>query len=90
MSSVWGIEYSGTALTQLRKLDRSVAQRIVRSIERQVNGKGDPRSSGSALSGPLGGLWRYRVGDYRVICEIRDEAVQVLVLRIGHRREIYR
>ena len=90
MSSAWRIEYSATALNQLRKLDHGVARRVVRSVERHVNGIEGPRSSGSALSGPLGGLWRYRVGDYRVICEIRDATIQVLVLRLGHRRDIYR
>jgi mRNA interferase RelE/StbE len=50
----------------------------------------DPRSLGKALTGPLGGLWRYRVGDYRVICDIQDGALCVLVLQVGNRREVYR
>jgi len=50
----------------------------------------DPRSTGKALVGALGGLWRYRVGDYRVICEIRDGALLTLVVQIGNRREVYR
>ena len=50
----------------------------------------DPRSIGKALSGPLGGFWRYRVGDCRVICDIQDGALRVLVVEIGHRREVYR
>ena len=50
----------------------------------------DPRSLGKTLTGPLGTLWRYRVGDYRVICEIQHGAVRILVIRIGHRREVYR
>lgn len=50
----------------------------------------NPRSTGKALTGPLGGLWRYRVGDCRVVCEIQDGALRVLVVRVGNRREIYR
>ena len=50
----------------------------------------DPRSTGKALTGPLGGLWRYRVGDYRVICEINDGSLRILVVQIGNRREVYR
>ena len=50
----------------------------------------DPRSSGKALSGPLGGLWRYRIGDCRVICDIQDEVLRVLVVQVGNRAEIYR
>lgn len=50
----------------------------------------DPRTIGDSLKGTLGGLWKYRVGDYRIICDIRDESVTVLVMRIGHRRKVYR
>jgi mRNA interferase RelE/StbE len=50
----------------------------------------NPRNTGKALSGPLGGLWRYRVGDYRLICEIQDGVLCVLVLKIGNRREVYK
>ena len=50
----------------------------------------NPRSAGKALTGPLGGLWRYRIGDYRVICDIQDGALRILVVQVGNRREIYR
>ncbi|KKN88583.1 hypothetical protein LCGC14_0246940 [marine sediment metagenome] len=53
-------------------------------------GPDGPRAAGKGLSGPLGGLWRYRVGDYRLVCEIRDDVLQVLVLKIAHRRDVYR
>ena len=56
----------------------------------RVAGMDDPRSAGKALSGPMGGLWRYRVGDCRIICEIRDRMLRVLVVRIGRRRDVYR
>jgi mRNA interferase RelE/StbE len=87
---VWTIEYSDTAERQLRKLDRQTARRIVQYMDERVAVLDDPRTMGKALTGPLGGFWRYRVGDYRVICEIRDRALCVLVIRIGNRREVYR
>lgn len=86
----WVIEYTDTALRQLRKLDRHSALRIVDYMDARVAGSGDPRSTGKALTGPLGGLWRYRVGDHRVICDIMDGALRVLVLRMGDRKEVYR
>jgi mRNA interferase RelE/StbE len=59
-------------------------------MEERVAADDDPRRLGKALKGPLGDLWRYRVGDFRVICEIRDGVLTVLVLQIGNRREVYR
>lgn len=86
----WTIEYSDTAKDQLRKLDKPIARRIVDYMDERITDLENPRSSGKALTGPLGGLWRYRVGDYRVICEIRDGALCILVLELGNRREVYR
>ena len=87
---VWTIEYSDTAKDQLRKLDKPIARRIIDYMDERIVDLENPRSSGKALTGPLGGLWRYRVGDYRVICEIRDGALCILVLELGNRREVYR
>ena len=86
----WTIEYAETAKKQLRKLDRVAARRIVDFMDERVALSDDPRGMGKALKGPLGDLWRYRVGDYRVICDIQDGVLTVLVLRIGNRREVYR
>jgi mRNA interferase RelE/StbE len=86
----WTIDYADTAKQQLRKLDRQVARRIVDFMDARVAGSEDPRSSGKVLSGPLGAFWRYRVGDCRVICDIQDGALRVLVVQVGNRREIYR
>lgn len=85
----WTIEYTDTARNQLGKLDKKIARRIVDYMDRRVAGSEDPRSAGRALTGLLGDLWRYRVGDYRVICDIQDTALRVLVVRIGNRREVY-
>jgi mRNA interferase RelE/StbE len=81
------IEYADTAK---RQLDKPVARRILDFFDNRVAKQSDRRSLGKALSGPLGTLWSYRIWDYRAICEIRDEAMSILMLRIGHRREIYR
>lgn len=86
----WTIEYADTAKQQLRKLDRQVARRVLDFMDERIAGLADPRSIGKALAGPLGAFWRYRVGDCRVICDIQDGALRVLVVQVGHRREIYR
>ena len=86
----WTIEYAETAKGQLRKLDKQMARRIVDFMDERIAVLEDPRSTGKALVGPLGGLWRYRIGDCRVICYIQDGALRVLVVQVGNRREIYR
>lgn len=87
---VWTIDYTDTAKTQLRRLDKQAARRILDFMDERIGDRDDPRSTGKALTGPLGGLWRYRVGDFRVICDIQDGALRVLVVQLGNRREVYR
>ena len=87
---VWRIEVSETANKQLSKLDKTEAKRITSFLRQRLATLDNPRSSGKALSGPLGGLWRYRVGDYRLLCEIQDNVLCILVVKIGNRREVYR
>ncbi len=86
----WTIDYADTAMQQLRKLDRQTARRIVDFMDERIATLENPRATGKALTGPLGGLWRYRIGDCRVICDLQDGALRVLVLQVGHRREVYR
>ncbi len=87
----WKVEFLAQASRDVEKLDRQVARRITRFLFERVARLDDPRSIGQALRGPrFGELWKYRVGDYRVICRIEDDRLLVLVLRLGHRREIYR
>jgi mRNA interferase RelE/StbE len=86
----WTIDYTQTARNQLKKLDKPVAARILNYMDERVAKPEDPRTLGKALSGPLGTLWRYRIGDYCVICDIQGGAARILVLQIGHRREVYR
>jgi mRNA interferase RelE/StbE len=88
--SHWTIEYTDAARRQLRKLDKLSARRILDYMDQRVAPLEDPRSLGKALHGPLGDLWRYRVGDYRVICDLRDRLLRVLIVRIGGRKDVYR
>lgn len=84
----WAIEYARSARDQLRKL--AVAHRIADFLDERIALLDDPRQIGKALKGPLGDLWCYRVEDYRVICDLRDGVLTVLVLQIENRREVYR
>jgi mRNA interferase RelE/StbE len=87
----WTVELDRAAVRDLRKLDRTTARRILTFLHERVAALDDPRSSGEALKGSkLGEFWKYRVGDYRIIARIEDDAVRVLVVRIGNRRNIYR
>lgn len=86
----WTVDYTETAKKQLRKLDKQVARRILDFLDERVADAQNPRSIGKALSGPMGSFWRYRVGEYRVICDIQDGQLRVLVVQIGNRREVYR
>ena len=86
----WTIEYTRTAESQLRKLDKQVAKRILDYLDDKIATLDNPRTRGKALSGRLGELWRYRVGDYRVICEIQDNIMRILVVEAGHRKQVYK
>ena len=86
----WRIDLHPGALKELKKLDRGMAARIVATLEEKIAPLRDPRSLGAPLSGPLAGLWRWRIGDYRVIGRIDDQRITILVIRVAHRREVYR
>ncbi len=86
----WRIELTATAVKQLGKLDKSEAKRITGFLRQRLATLDDPRSTGKALTGPqLGAYWRYHVGDYRIICEIQDSRLCILVIEVGNRRDIY-
>jgi mRNA interferase RelE/StbE len=85
----WQIRFSKTADKALRKLDRAVAAKILNELE-EVSKLNNPRSRGKGLKHNLSGLWRYRVGDYRIICDIEDEVLVVLVVDVSHRRDVYK
>lgn len=87
----WRIDLTASAVKQLSKLDKSEAHRITTFLRQRIGVLDDPRTLGKPLTGPqLGEFWRYRVGDHRIICDIQDHALVVLVIEIGNRRDIYR
>jgi len=86
----WRIEFTVDASREIDDLDKQVARRIEKFLHERVARLENPRSIGKPLQGPrYGELWRYRVGDYRVICKIQDERLIVLVVRLGHRKDVY-
>jgi len=89
-SKPWRVEISRTAEKQIQKLNRTAQESVVRFLRERVQAADNPRQFGKPLHGDKGGLWRYRVGDYRLICDIQDERITVLVLRVGHRKDVYR
>ena len=86
----WTLEFTETARLQLRSLDRPTARRILDYMEHRVAALDDPRQRGAALTGPLGDLWRYRIGNCRVICDIQDRVLRVLVVRVRRCDQVYR
>ena len=86
---IWRVEFDAGAEKDLRKLDKTARQNIFHYLETRIATNEDPRRFGKALKGNLRGLWRYRVEDFRIICRIEDEVLSVLVITIGHRRDIY-
>ena len=86
----WQVEISRTAEKQILRLNRTAQALIIRFLRERLQSGDNPRQWGKPLQGEKRGLWRYRVGDYRLICEIQDERVTVLVIRVGHRKDVYR
>jgi mRNA interferase RelE/StbE len=86
----WTANFDPRALKELEKLDRMAQRRIVNFLQERVLRRTDPRDLGKAMTGDQAGLWRYRIGDYRLVCRNDDEAELMLVLRVAHRKEAYR
>jgi mRNA interferase RelE/StbE len=86
----WAIEFERAALKELEKLDKPVVRRILKFLQERVGKLDDPRKIGARLQGTLSEFWKYRVGDYRLMCSLENDRLVVLVLRIGHRREVYK
>jgi mRNA interferase RelE/StbE len=85
----WRVEFTPAAAKQLRKLDRQNAGRIAAYLQEVVFNCSHPRERGKGLTANRSGLWRYRVGDYRVICEMEEDRLLVLVVRVAHRSQAY-
>jgi len=86
----WRIEFDPAALKELERLNKTVERRIVKFLRDRVANLEDPRQIGGSLQGTRSGLWKYRVGNYRVICSLEHDRLVVLVLQVGHRREVYK
>jgi mRNA interferase RelE/StbE len=89
-AAVWRVEFDRAAARELRKLGVEAERRVVAYLRTRITGGGDPRRLGQPLTGDRQGFWRYRIGDYRIVAAIEDNRLVVLVVTIGHRREVYR
>lgn len=87
---VWTINWNEKALKDLKKLAKPVQIKILKFLNRRIAYQENPRMFGKALSFDKRGLWRYRVEDFRIICQINDEELLILVVKLGHRKEVYR
>ena len=87
---MYRVEFSKGALKQLKKLDKPTAALITGWIRKNLDKCENPRAMGKGLTANRIGQWRYRVGDYRILAEIQDNSVVILVINIGHRREVYK
>ena len=83
------IKFTKTAEKDLAKRDKQSAQRIIKFLKERVSVSDNPKSLGKQLTGSLKHFWRFRVGDYRIICDINDDELVILTLRIGHKKEVY-
>ena len=88
--AAWRVEFDRAAVRDLRKLGLEGERRVLRFLRERIAGSNDPRRLGHALTGDRKGLWRYRVGNYRIIAAMEDDRFVVLVVTVGHRREVYR
>ncbi|MGL5942546.1 MAG: type II toxin-antitoxin system RelE family toxin [Waterburya sp.] len=86
---MWKIEWDSKALKEAKKLDKAARKKIVEYLENWVLASQDPYQFGKPLQGDKAGIWRYRVADYRILCQIENEALIVLVIAVGHRKNIY-
>jgi mRNA interferase RelE/StbE len=85
----WRVEFAPRAYKAFARIDKAMSKRIMSKLD-EVSKLDNPRDMGDALTGNLAGLWRYRVGDYRVICSIEDDVIVIFVVDIDHRRQVYR
>ena len=85
----WAYQFEAEALRELKALDREVQRRIVRYLDTRIAGNASPRRFGHALGGNLHGLWRWRVGDHRIVGRIVESVVLVSIVRVGHRKDVY-
>ncbi len=86
---MYRIEYSKRAQKQIKKLDKQIQRLLFAWIDKHLEGTDNPRANGKGLTGNHANEWRYRIGDYRLICDIQDDKMVILTLEFGHRKDIY-
>jgi mRNA interferase RelE/StbE len=86
----WEYKLSEKAIKQFKKLDKQATKQIFSYLDERIIGTEDPRQSGKQLKGELNNIWRYRTGDYRILCQLQDKVFIVLILEVGHRKNIYK
>ncbi|HFR3340750.1 TPA: type II toxin-antitoxin system RelE/ParE family toxin [Streptococcus suis] len=86
---MYHLEYSKKAQKQIMKLDRQIQRLLFAWIDKHLEGTDNPRSNGKGLTGNHANEWRYRIGDYRLICDIQDDKLVILALEFGHRKDVY-
>ena len=89
MTAVWRVEFDPDAARDLHKLGHEARRAVLKYLRERIATTDNPRRYGHALTGDLKGLWRYRVGDYRIVADIRDHEILVMVVTVGHRRNVY-
>lgn len=89
MHSTWIVKWDPRAIKDLKRLSSDAAKDVYHFLESKIHEKENPRSYGEPLKGDKSGLWRYRVGDYRIICKLSSENLTILVVRVGHRKSVY-
>ena len=85
----WVYKFDERALKELKKLGHPAQREILDYLDTRIAVDADPRRFGKGLKADLAGLWRYRVGDYRILCQIKDKELLILVVAVGHRRNVY-
>ena len=86
---IWKVKWRDSARKELRKLDGAAQQKILKYLRNRIATDEDPKRFGKALTSNWKGLWRYRIGDYRLICQIEEDGLTVLVVVVGHRKDVY-
>ena len=86
----WKIRVDAKAAKALAKLDKTAQKKIIHFLEEEILASTNPRNLGKPLTGKLKNIWRYRVGDYRILADIHDKTLTILVVHVGHRKDIYK
>ncbi len=90
MKTKWTVEFKPKALKEIQKLDKKPRHRIFHFLDSLIEDFDSPRQVGTAMKGDLKGLWRYRVGNYRIVCQLKDDVLTILIAKVDHRKDVYK